>query len=176
MTRGTIAALLALATACSGAPPPATVPAKSPAPPSVPAGVVATRDRSAAIADEIVIRTNAERRANDLPALTRSVNLMSAAQLQAEQMASAREMSHDLPAAAYPTLRSRLTLVAYLWRAMAENIAEGQSGASAVVASWMSSPGHRANILSPTYTQVGAGVAYSRDGRPYYAEVFARPR
>ena len=140
------------------------------------AASTAARDRIAATSDEVVGRTNAERRANGLPSLTRSVNLMSAARLQAEQMASARDMSHDLPKAAYPTLKSRLGAVSYLWRAIAENIAEGQSGAAAVVASWMSSTGHRANILSPAYTETGVGLAYSRDGRPYFAQVFARPR
>ena len=101
---------------------------------------------------------------------------MSAAQLQAEQMASAHTLAHELPGTPYPTLKARLALVAYVWRAIAENVAEGQSGAAPAVASWMSSPAHRANIVSATYTETGAGLAYAKDGRPDYAQVFARPR
>lgn len=32
--------------------------------------------------------------------------------------------------------------------------------ATAQVQSWMSSPGHRANILNPQYDRIGVGVAY----------------
>lgn len=42
-----------------------------------------------------------------------------------------------------------------------ENIAAGYASPGDVVAAWMGSEGHRANILSPYYTQVGAGYAYS---------------
>lgn len=168
--------------ACTSAPAattasaPARTPAASTASTASTTPSVATRDRIAAIRDEVLNRTNGERRAAGLPSLTRSVNLMSAAQLQAEQMAAASEMSHDLPGAAYPTLRDRVASVSYAWRAIAENVAEGQGGAAAVVASWMSSSGHRANILGASYTEIGAGLAYSRSGRPFWAQVFGRPR
>jgi uncharacterized protein YkwD len=41
---------------------------------------------------------------------------------------------------------------------------------------WMNSPGHRANILNPTMTQLGVGI-YLNPGRTrYYAtQVFIRP-
>lgn len=42
-------------------------------------------------------------------------------------------------------------------RASAENIAFGQRTAEQVVASWLDSPGHRANMLNPVYTSVGCG-------------------
>jgi len=40
-----------------------------------------------------------------------------------------------------------------------ENIARGQSSASAVMTAWMNSPGHRANILNSEYTHMGVGLA-----------------
>ena len=58
--------------------------------------------------------------------------------------------------ARYPSLKSRLASVSYLWRATAENIAEGQAGAAEVVASWMGSSAHRANIMGAAYTEIGA--------------------
>lgn len=41
----------------------------------------------------------------------------------------------------------------------AENLAAGQTSARAVVAAWMNSPGHRANILDCSNVDVGIGVA-----------------
>jgi uncharacterized protein YkwD len=40
----------------------------------------------------------------------------------------------------------------------------------------MGSSGHRANILSTRYTEMGTGVATARDGTQYWAQVFGRPR
>jgi uncharacterized protein YkwD len=38
-----------------------------------------------------------------------------------------------------------------------ENIAQGYGSAQSVVAAWMASPGHRANILNPAYHYMGLG-------------------
>lgn len=136
-------------------------------------GSVATSRNNAA--DDVLIRTNAARHAAGLYGLTRSVNLMTAAQLQAEQMAKTGTMAHDIPAAEYPTLKSRLAASSYEMRAAGENIAEGQRDAAEVVSTWMGSAGHRANILSSNYTEIGTGVALGRNGRLYWAQVFGRP-
>ena len=47
--------------------------------------------------------------------------------------------------------------------------------ADAVMAAWMNSPGHRANILNGTFTQIGIGLAYAADGTPYWAMELGRP-
>jgi uncharacterized protein YkwD len=39
----------------------------------------------------------------------------------------------------------------------------------------MHSRGHRTNILNPDFTEMGAGYAIDRKGRPYYVQVFAGP-
>lgn len=39
-----------------------------------------------------------------------------------------------------------------------ENIAKGQTSPAEVMNQWMNSPGHRANILNSSYTQIG--IAY----------------
>ena len=44
-----------------------------------------------------------------------------------------------------------------------ENLAWGTHGSSAprtITRMWMNSPGHRANILSPSFREIGIGVAY----------------
>lgn len=68
------------------------------------------------------------------------------------------------------------------WRAAGENVAwisEGGRGTPAEIAErmhqgWMDSPGHRANILSTSYSHVGIGVAYSEAHGYYVTQVFAR--
>ena len=80
--------------------------------------------------------------------MTRNMNLMVAAQIQASQMASRNVMAHEIPGAQYPTLRSRLDAVSYPMQAAGENIAVGYGGGAQVVTGWMRSSGHRANILS----------------------------
>jgi len=85
-------------------------------------------------------------------------------------------MAHELPGAEYPTLPSRLDAVSYQSAASGENVAEGYPSAAAVVAGWMTSPGHRANIVSARYTDLGAGLARASNGRVYYVQVFGTPR
>jgi uncharacterized protein YkwD len=53
---------------------------------------------------------------------------------------------------------------------VAENIARGQPDIRSVVADWMTSPGHRANILNPQVTQYGFAGAGS-----VWVLVLARP-
>ena len=47
----------------------------------------------------------------------------------------------------------------YPWRAIGENIAAGQGSAQQVVAGWLASPGHCANILSPDFAEMGTAYA-----------------
>jgi uncharacterized protein YkwD len=46
--------------------------------------------------------------------------------------------------------------IAYKWAG--ENIAKGQRSPLEVMNAWMNSPGHKANILSVNFTQIG--IAY----------------
>lgn len=143
--------------------------------PAVPATAPAPVTASASTGAEIVARTNEARRQLGLQPLGASAALMRAAQLQADQMAAAGTMAHDLPAARYPTLASRLAAASYSARAAGENIAEGFSTPAAMVSGWMASPGHRANITSRSFTEMGAAAARSAKGDVYAVEVFAAP-
>ena len=55
------------------------------------------------------------------------------------------------------------------YRTAGENIARGQSTPSAVVNAWLNSPGHRVNILNPSFTHIGVG--YVADGK-YWTQMF----
>jgi uncharacterized protein YkwD len=52
-----------------------------------------------------------------------------------------------------------------------ENIAWGYPTAAEVVAAWMASPRHRANILNCGARSIGSGVVYGPTGIPYFTEV-----
>jgi uncharacterized protein YkwD len=178
-----VAALVALGVGCSTRPAPAPAPPPAPVPvgtsrPITPPPVTAVAAPAVnleALSDDLFDRTNTARRNAGLTGLLRSVNLMSAAQIQADQMVKAGRMEHELPGQDYPTLRSRFAAVQYAARAAGENIAEGQRTPAAVVTAWMDSSKHRANILSKEYTELGTGVAVARNGRLYFVAVFARP-
>ena len=150
------------------APPPPPAPTRRPAPP--PARSLAT------IVDSVFILTNRERTRASLTPLRRNGELARAAQIHAEQMAAAGKLAHDLPGARFPTLASRLKVVGYGYRNVGENVAEGYTSGAALMAGWMTSAPHRANVLSARYTETGVGMARSRTGRTYHAQVFARPR
>ena len=53
-----------------------------------------------------------------------------------------------------------------------ENIAMGQKTPSEVVTAWMNSEGHRKNILSSNFTQIGVGVAKNASGQLYWTQMF----
>ena len=126
-------------------------------------------------ASAIVTITNQERKTAGLSPLRETPLLRHAAQLQATQMAHVGRIDHVLASEPHPRPEDRLAAAGYEWQAWAENLAFGFDPAG-VVAGWMASPGHRANILNPTYTETGVGFALDRSGRRYYAQVFGRPR
>jgi uncharacterized protein YkwD len=119
---------------------------------------------------------NQERTSRGLPALSLNTKLIGAAQHHATNMAALNRMAHDLPGADLPTLQDRLQYYQYSYSWAGENIAYGYSSAQSVMNAWMGSTGHRSNILSTNYTEIGIGVRYSSNGTPYYCQVFGRPR
>jgi uncharacterized protein YkwD len=179
--RARLAVVLLVALACSRTPPPpppAPAPVvEAPAPPPPKPKRAAPPPRSiATIVDTLFILTNRERTRANLTPLRRSAELSRAAELQAEQMANAGKLAHEIPGSKYPTLSSRLKLVGYAARSSGENVAEGYTSGAALMASWMTSPPHRANILSAKYTETGVGMARAENGRVYSVQVFGKPR
>jgi len=57
---------------------------------------------------------------------------------------------------------------------VAENLARGNVGAEKIVAAWMRSPGHRANVLDGRLTRIGVAAVY-RNGTWTVAADFSRP-
>lgn len=116
---------------------------------------------------------NEERRLVALPALTADTLLVMASHLQAEDMAAHGFVSHQGSDGSDPS--QRVTGVGYSWIGVGENIAAGQSSADEVVAGWIRSEAHRANILSPDFTSAGVARADSSAGElgTYWVMVYA---
>lgn len=55
---------------------------------------------------------------------------------------------------------------------VAENIAMGQPDCESVMASWMNSSGHRANILNPSYRRMGAAAYQMPGGAIFWCQQF----
>lgn len=114
-------------------------------------------DRNALVA-EIVRLTNIERVKRGAPPLTLNRKLNKSAQFHADFMTKHDCMAHRCPNG--PDLGRRALDAGYAWRTVAENIAGGQQSPAQVVAGWMDSPGHRANILNPQLREIGVGYAF----------------
>jgi uncharacterized protein YkwD len=70
-------------------------------------------------------------------------------------------------------LRDRMINAGIIFWSAAENIAAGQRTAEEVVAAWMNSPGHRANILRENYTHIGVGLYIGGEHGYYWTKKFA---
>ncbi len=125
------------------------------------------------MAEELLRLVNVERRRVNARPLVLSPQLTAAAQRHSQDMAVSRRMSHT--GSDGSTMRSRIDDTQYRWSTIGENVAMGQPTAAAVMTAWMNSPGHRQNILNPAFTELGVGYATGA-GRPYWTQVFARPR
>ncbi|WP_262402183.1 CAP domain-containing protein [Actinomadura sp. CNU-125] len=133
-----------------------------------------TPTRSAATVEQQVVRlVNAERARAGCGALRVSPALHEAAREHSSDMAARRVLDHRGAGGAGPG--DRITAAGFRWSAYGENIAQGQPTPGSVVASWMDSPGHRANIVNCGYEQIGVAVARGPGG-PWWTQVFATPR
>ncbi len=120
-----------------------------------------------AIAEDVVVRTNAERVARGLAPLARSASLAEDATALADEMAARNEMAHLVD---FSTL-----LPDHGATAAGENIAYTSSVdvASRAHEMWMLSDGHRTNMLNPAFDHIGVGVACI-DGRAYLSMLLIR--
>jgi Cysteine-rich secretory protein family len=102
-----------------------------------------------------------------------SGSLASSADWKARHMAQYGYMQHSDPAP--PVARSvgqRLEACGYKSGAWGENIVYGYPTPEAVVAGWLASPGHRANIENPGFTAIGVGAAAASGGTMYWGQNF----
>jgi len=104
---------------------------------------------------QLLAKTNEVRARHGRKPLTMSPQLMESARRHASWMASAGSLTHTSDP-------------------VAENIAWGQADVDEAIESWMNSPGHRANMLSEEYTQIGVAGYFVEGGRIYWCQQFLR--
>lgn len=124
-------------------------------------------------AAEVIRLVNVERSKNGLAPLTANTELSKMATVKAQDMINKNYFSHTSPT--YGSPFDMMTKFGIKYTAAGENIAYGQKTAAEVMNGWMNSPGHRANILSSNYTQIGVGLAKKADGTIYWVQEFINP-
>lgn len=116
-----------------------------------------------AYARQVVQEVNMERRRHGLNELVIDAELTRAARVRALEITE--KCSHTRPDG------SRWNTVSA--SAKGENIARGQKTVDKVMAAWMSSDGHRRNILRESYGSIG--VACVKEGNIYHwVQIFGR--
>ncbi|NND73849.1 MAG: CAP domain-containing protein, partial [Ilumatobacter sp.] len=126
----------------------------------------------------VLDRTNAERSQRSLAPLAYHPDLAAAAEMhgldQRHKPCGNGSLSHTGTDGS--NTGDRIARTGLRVRTWAENIACNFETAEAVVAAWMASPGHRANILNPRMTHLGVSLTRSSaDGSAYWVQVFAQP-
>jgi len=123
-------------------------------------------DQSGAVlgwAADLLAAHNAIRSGAGLGSLSANGNLAAAAQAYAYTLSQWGQLSHFGPDGADPA--DRAVRAGYPFgppgSVVGENLAAAQASVTEAMDGWMSSPPHRANILSSAYDEVGFGYAYS---------------
>jgi uncharacterized protein YkwD len=162
-----------------GWPPPATAPRD--VPPAAEASTAASptesprasQTDSEALESEVLTLVNNERAAQGCDPLRLDAGLATAARAHSVDMAQTGSFGH--PGADGSGPAERMSAAGYdIGRGWAENIARGQPTAEAVMAAWMGSPDHRANILDCGLRATGVGAARSASGQLYWTQDFGR--
>ena len=110
---------------------------------------------------EILRITNVERQNAGLNPLVVCTRLANSALAHTNRMLEGQFFSHSDPGtgtASGDRIRSTGYFESSNGWGYGENIAMGYSSPNATMVGWMNSPGHRANILNPSFTHLGVGV------------------
>ncbi|MFF8844359.1 CAP domain-containing protein [Streptomyces sp. NPDC015127] len=119
----------------------------------------------------VVQLVNSERSKAGCSPVTLNAKLSKAAQDHSEDMAAHRNMSHT--GSDGSEAGDRITRAGYNWSTYGENVAYGYETPESVMAGWMSSPGHKENILNCEFKEIGVGLAQPDD---YWTQDFGTAR
>ena len=101
----------------------------------------------------LVDLANTDRASSSLHPLALNSKLEAAAQMKADDMAKESYFSHYSPEGISPWYWIKKAGYAFVYAG--ENLAINFDDSAAVNSAWMNSPGHRANILSEHFTEIG---------------------
>lgn len=163
------------APAATPAPPVPAAPAVQPTARPTPAPSASTGDYTTlsvtAQEQKVWNLLNRDRQANGLPALTLDPELSRIARVKSCDMNNQGYFAHESPT--WGSAASMLRAFGYAFSGVGENIAH-HATIDKAEAAFMSSPGHRANILGSQWTRVGVGVCVDKNGFVYVTQLFAR--
>jgi uncharacterized protein YkwD len=118
------------------------------------------------VEDLVFEMTNQARRAQGLPPFIQDAELTQVARAFSDDMLVRRFFDHTTPDGVSfderlaDRYRHRVRLMGEnIWYASGYNIGKIRQVAQEIVDDWMSSPGHRENILDPRFTHLGVGVS-----------------
>lgn len=135
-------------------------------------------DETALTRAGVISLTNEQRRLNGgLRALAENSELNAAAEIRLKDMFEKQYFAHEYPGGIDVAAAAKTSGYEYVM--VGENIALGNFGDDAgLVQAWMDSPGHRANIVNTSYTEIGVAVAEGTyEGRKTWigVQVFGKP-
>ena len=133
------------------------------APTATPRPTAAPSASQSGMAAQVIAEVNAERAQRGLTLLSEDSDLTAAACIRAREIASV--ISHTRPDGSSCFTVSE--------KAYGENIAKGYGTVDKVMAAWMSSEGHRANILRASYGSIGV-CCLQIDGVYYWVQLFGK--
>jgi uncharacterized YkwD family protein/spore coat assembly protein SafA len=116
---------------------------------------------------EVIRLVNEIRAKNGLAALKYNWELCRVARYKSQDMKDRGYFSHTSPTYGSPFQMMKSFGISY--KTAGENIAMGYKTPRAVVDGWMNSPGHRANILNSSFTEIGVGYV---SGGNYWTQMF----
>lgn len=130
---------------------------------------------AAAIADaQTVLRlVNIERQKKGAQPLCLNAKLNTASLAHSNDMAARGVLDHT--GGDRSEAGQRAARAGYRGSGWAENIAQGYRTAAQVVNGWMTSSGHRRNILDPSYRHMGIARVMGRGG-PWWTQMFGSAR
>ncbi|MHC4600474.1 MAG: IPT/TIG domain-containing protein [Planctomycetota bacterium] len=121
----------------------------------------------------VLLLVNQERAARGLDPLVANGILTQAARDHSQDMIDRDFFDHVNPDGLAPW--DRAMALGYPSSFVGENIAAGYATPQAVMDAWMNSPGHRANILDPNFTEIGIGRRDGGSMGAYWTQVFGAP-
>lgn len=114
---------------------------------------------------------NSERRKQGLRELVMDAELSRIARVKCADMRDNRYFAHESPV--YGNAATMLRAFGYPFNGVGENIAH-HANVSKAHAAFMSSTGHRVNILGSQWKKVGIGICLDANGFVYVTELFVR--
>ncbi len=119
---------------------------------------------------QVIDLVNQERAKHGLHPLKANWELARVARYKSKDMLQNNYFSHTSPTYGSPFTMMRNFGISY--RTAGENIAAGQTTAQAVMKAWMNSDGHRKNILSRNFKEIGVGYAKGGSYGHYWTQMF----